>query len=199
MRSPTGSFVLGMFTGMGLTVVLAVGLVVFMVGLGMAGIESGELLKTPSYPVVGAPVSEWAMTTVDGTPVEIGNFDERVLFVNRWATWCGPCIIEMPEIERLTKRMQGHDVAFLIVSKEPQETVAPFVEEKGWDVPVYLSSELPPQLNTKALPTTYILDANREVAFKYLGIAGWNDDTTVEFIESLIAKAGAEPANDVDA
>ena len=116
----------------------------------------------------------------------MAEFSEDVLFVNLWATWCAPCIAEMPHIEELARRFADARVAFLIVSDEDPDTVAPFVEEQGWQLPIYTAQAVPAMLQTNVLPATYILDDMREMVFKHIGVARWDDRTTVEFIENLL-------------
>lgn len=143
-------------------------------------------LKAPEFPDHVDPVLAWRLRGSDGHEVDLADFRERVLFVNLWATWCAPCIAEMPHIEELASRFHNDAVAFLIVSEEAPEDVAPFVAEQGWQLPVYTVESVPPLFQTGVIPATYVLDEMREMVFKHIGSARWDDDGTVAFIENLL-------------
>ena len=143
----------------------------------------------------GELVASWPLATLDGTETDIANFKERVLFVNRWATWCAPCIVEMPEIQALRDRLADADVGFVIVSDEAPDEVRAFADEQGWDLPLYTSPSVPSALASEVLPATFLLGAptttgdagaERDVLFKQVGIAHWDDDDTADFIRNLI-------------
>ncbi|MCF8304515.1 MAG: TlpA family protein disulfide reductase, partial [Bacteroidales bacterium] len=80
----------------------------------------------------------WPLKTLDGKQIDFTRFSDQVIFLNRWATWCPPCIAEMPSIQDLYKDY-GKKVAFVLVSNEEPETVKKFMEKKGFTFPVYIS------------------------------------------------------------
>lgn len=143
-------------------------------------------LQPPSFPAQTTPVRTWQVRDLSGREADLGDFPQKVLFVNRWATWCAPCVVEMPEIEKLAERLADEDVAFLIVSDEAPDTVIPFVQEKRWRLPVYTASETPPMLQTDVIPATFVLDHARRIVFKHIGIARWDDETSLAFIDNLL-------------
>jgi len=191
------TFGLGLLAGVALTVI--VGSVIAMTPFGQRALSGAykvvatsqasaalQDLKAPAFPDVVSPALDWRLRAADGTEADMAEFSEDVLFVNLWATWCAPCIAEMPHIEELARRFTDARVAFLIVSDEDPDTVAPFVEEQGWQLPIYTAQAVPAMLQTNVLPATYILDEMREMVFKHIGVARWDDPTTVEFIENLL-------------
>ena len=135
------------------------------------------------------PDLAWRLTRLDGESALLGDFEETVLFVNNWATWCAPCIAEMPTIERLAERFEDRSVAFVVVSDEPADTVASFAAEHGWQVPIYTTDARPAAFQTEALPSTFILDGARRVAFSHMGIADWDDGTTEGLLNELLAES----------
>ena len=153
-------------------------------GNGSSASAPGEL-RALTFPDRVAPVLGWRLRGLDGTERDLAEFRERVLFVNLWATWCAPCIAEMPHIEQLADRLSD-DVAFLIVSEEAPDEVAPFVAEQGWRLPVYTVDAVPPLFQTGVIPATYVLDEMREMVFKHIGSARWDDDGATAFIENLL-------------
>ena len=129
----------------------------------------------------------WELTGLDGGSVQFADLQARVLFVNRWATWCAPCVREMPTIEALAARLAGEDVAFLLVSDEALETVRPYVEERGWRLPIYVAEGVPAPFASSGIPATFIVDAQRRVALRRIGGVDWDSDDVEEFVRALLS------------
>ncbi len=146
----------------------------------------------PSY---GVPDLHWTVHGLDGTVIRLGDLLGRPVFVNIWASWCGPCIEEMPTIARLHASLQESGVAFLVVSEENRETVRKFVQQEKLSLPVYVSeTRLPAELETSGLPATFILDGAGRVVFKHIGMAEWDTAPVRDFLLALRAQASAPPA-----
>ena len=140
--------------------------------------------KPPATPI--APDLTWQLERLGGQRTSLADFREEVLFINNWATWCAPCIAEMPTIERLAQRFQDASVAFIVVSDESSDTVSPFVQEHRWQLPVYVTEARPESFQTEAIPSTFILDGARQVAFSHMGIADWDDGTADDLLQDLL-------------
>ena len=139
-----------------------------------------------AFPDEIGPALSWEVTAMDGRTGNVADLGHRVLFVNNWATWCGPCVREMPAIEQLVHNYDGKDVAFVIVSEESLETVRNFVAEKGWELPVYVTENRPAVFHTRAIPSTFILDDDRRVVYSHIGSAAWDDRSATDFIDKLL-------------
>ena len=96
----------------------------------------------------------------------------------------------MPAIEELVDHYAGQDVAFVIVSDESLEKVQDFVEDKGWELPVYVTEKRPPMFQTAAIPSTFILDHDRRIVYTHVGSAAWDDEAATDFIDRLLAGSG---------
>ena len=143
-------------------------------------------LAAPPFPSFADPGSTWPLRSLDGREADLADFEQPVVFVNRWATWCAPCVVEMPHIEKLAERFDAEDVAFVVVSTENADTVSAFVDEQAWSLPIYTASDAPPPFESDVLPATFVLDQARRVAFKHIGSARWDDNTSINFIENLL-------------
>lgn len=151
-----------------------------------------DLADLPSY---GVPDPHWTVHGLDGTVLRLRDLRGRPVFVNIWASWCGPCIEEMPTIARLHASLQEYGVAFLVVSEENRETVRKFVQQEKLSLPVYVSAtRLPAELETAGLPATFILDGAGRVVFKHIGMAEWDTAPVRDFLLALRAQASAPPA-----
>ena len=125
-------------------------------------------------------------TELDGTPADFAAFRGRPLVFNHWATWCAPCVAEMPSLVRLREALADLDVGFACVSTEPPEQVRAFMEERGFDLPVYtVQGALPESFSGRAIPATFILDRRGRIAFRHFGAAAWDAPSVVDFVGNL--------------
>jgi thiol-disulfide isomerase/thioredoxin len=120
---------------------------------------------------------------------QIAMSEDKLIFVNVWATWCGPCNMEMPGIQKLYDKYKNHDkVAFYILSDEDPETVNPFIERKGYQLPFYqFAGPYPPALDGNAIPRTYIIYKG-EILAQEVGASQWDRPEVIELIEKKLAE-----------
>lgn len=162
------------------------------IGATMQKMESN--LPTLTFPVLKSASSlgqtdyQWELQTLDGEKINFSEFKGKVIFLNLWATWCSPCVAEMPSIQKLFNSFRNNkNVAFVLVSDEDEETVKKFIRKKKFDFPVYLRTTEPPSLfASRGIPATFILDKSGRVLFKHIGSANWDDANCKKFILSLI-------------
>tara|TARA_R110002074_G_scaffold393815_1_gene580709 strand:+ start:10123 stop:10755 length:633 start_codon:yes stop_codon:yes gene_type:complete len=122
----------------------------------------------------------------DGKTRSLEEFKGKVIFLNFWATWCPPCVAEMPSVDKLHEEM-GDDIAFVMVSFDDDfEKAKAFDKRKGYGLPIYApASNLPTMFQSSALPTTYIIDAEGNLALTHKGMADYSDPEFKEFLNSL--------------
>ncbi|WP_109673065.1 TlpA family protein disulfide reductase [Dyadobacter jejuensis] len=115
--------------------------------------------------------------------------EDKLVFLNVWATWCGPCNMEMPGIQSLYDKYKDNDkVAFYIVSDEDAATVNPFVERKGYQLPFYqYVGPYPSALDGNAIPRTYIIHKG-EIVAQEVGASQWDRPEVHQLIEEKIAE-----------
>lgn len=143
-------------------------------------------LEPPPRPITAD--YDWKLLDLDDKPVEFSRYRGKVVFLNMWATFCGPCVAEMPSIARLAANPKLKDVAFVCVSTD--ESVAPirqFLAEKQWPMTILRVTELPPPaFVTDGLPVTFVIAADGRVVVFENGPAEWDDPSAVEFLQSLV-------------
>lgn len=140
--------------------------------------------------VAGQADYNWSLRSLDGAEVPLASFQGKVLFLNVWATWCGPCVAEMPSIQKLHESLKGQDVTFVLVSEEKADTVSHFVQRQEFTVPVYVSAgKLPQTFNTPGIPATFIVDRDGSIVYRHVGAADWNSAPCRDFLHSLIGSS----------
>lgn len=160
---------------------------ILLLGL-MFGLPNGEAgaETNPKQTTVYEKAGDWSFKTLDGKTIPFSDFRGKVVFLNFWATWCVPCVEEMPSIQRLVGAMKDHDVAFLLITDEKEEKVRKFLEKHRIELPVYIRGEKTPDtFKTKRLPITYILDQEGNIAMRRTGSTEWDDPVCQNFIRDL--------------
>ena len=119
------------------------------------------------------------------------NFKGKNLFINYWATWCNPCLAEMPYMAELYENYKDEeDIIFLYLSREKLEVIKNYIpkDESLQQLPIYKIITDDEFFATSGIPTTFIVNSDGEVIVKDLGSAFWNDESVFTFIDNLIGK-----------
>lgn len=138
--------------------------------------DAGEIgwLREP------AAIPDVQFATSEGETISLDRFAGKVVLLNFWATWCAPCVEEMPALDRLQAELGGDRFQVVAVSSDRSgaEAVAPFYEQHGLEsLPIYLDPEgaVGRAFGIRGLPTTVLIDSQgREVARKE-GVAEWDE------------------------
>jgi thiol-disulfide isomerase/thioredoxin len=128
----------------------------------------------------------WPLWDLDGRPVSFGQYRGKTVLLNIWATWCPPCVAELPSIAALARRPGLDRVAFVCVAiDDDRETVRQFVQGKDWPMTVLHAKATPPAFTTPegAIPTTFVVAPDGRIAASAVGGADWNDPSVVAFLE----------------
>ena len=119
----------------------------------------------------------------------IQDFKGKNIFINYWATWCNPCLAEMPSMADLYEKYKDNeDIIFLYLSREELKTIKNFIpnDESLQKIPIYKVITDDEFFATSGIPTTFIINTAGQVVVKDLGSAFWNDESVYKFIDNLI-------------
>jgi thiol-disulfide isomerase/thioredoxin len=125
-----------------------------------------------SAPKVGAQAPDFTLTGLDGTPVRLSDFRGKTVLLNFWATWCGPCRKEFPELVNLSQQEGDRGLVVLAVDvSESRDDVARFAQELGVTFPIVLDSEstVAHSYRLVGLPTSFFVDGGGVVRAQQLG------------------------------
>ena len=149
-------------------------------------VRLGEFI--PASPPLPAP----AVSFVDlaGNPASLSEFNGKVVLVNLWATWCEPCLREMPSLERLQSRL-GDKIVVVAISEDRggSKTVEPFVGKLGLkSVKIYLDpkSAVERAFKVQGLPTSFLIDREGRVLGRVEGAAEWDKPKLLGILKSFL-------------
>ncbi len=126
---------------------------------------------------------------VKGKTVSLASLRGKVVFINFWATWCQPCIQEMPSIDQLKKAFKGRtDIVFLMVDvNNSLHKSQAFMDNKKYDLQVYTpTSDIPSTFLGNAIPTTVILDKKGVMASRIEGGRDYKSPEIIQFLTGLV-------------
>ena len=158
--------------------------VLLVVGLSVVALWAG--LRAPAR-AHDAP--RFVLPDLDGKVTRMEDLRGKVVLLNLWATWCPPCVEEMPTLEALSKRMAGRDFTLLAVSEDDTPAlVRPWIEKHGFTFPVLLDprGQLGADLGITGYPETFIIDRNGRIVHRHVGYRNWMEPGIVAALERLM-------------
>jgi thiol-disulfide isomerase/thioredoxin len=153
-------------------------------GVMNADMEEPAVIKSFDY--------NFKIKDLKGNVIDFNDFKGKTIFLNVWATWCGPCRVEMPSIQKIYDKIDNEKVVFIMLAVDERkdfEKVVNFISEKEYTFPVYVPHEfLPDQLMVRIIPTTFVIDTKGKIATKETGAANYDTEEFKSFLEGLTAK-----------
>lgn len=125
---------------------------------------------------------------LEGNKMDWSSTKGKVVFINFWATWCKPCIKEMPSISMAYTKLKDDNVVFIIASDEEVEKIKKFEAKHYYNFQFTHSNTSVFELDVQALPTTMIINKNGEIVFNEIGARDWSSDKSIALIKSFSSK-----------
>ncbi len=128
-------------------------------------------IERPNINAGVADPLQFKLTRLDGSTIKLADFRGKVILVNFWATWCGPCLVEKPLLEKTMEKYQNDpEVVFLALSTdEDRSLVEPFLKKHQFKLPVAFADYLNEYYAVDSIPTTMIFDRQGQVSFRQAG------------------------------
>jgi peroxiredoxin len=141
----------------------------------------------------GTPAPELRLPARDGKAVDLGSFRGRLVVLNFWATWCPPCVAEMPSLERMHKALSAEGLSVVAVSVDEDEAaLTAFVQRAGITFPVLRDpggAVATASFKTTGYPETFVIDARGVILETYVGPAEWDTPEALAHFRRLLKPA----------
>ena len=136
-------------------------------------------------------IAKFTLIDTNDQTRSLSDYKGKVVLVNFWASWCPPCIYEMPELTRLKKQLSDRPFEILALNVgEKKYRVRKFAKLTNFNLPVLLdtSKDTFDAWNVKTLPTSFLIDAESNIRYRVRGNPGWEEKETITIIEQLISE-----------
>ncbi|MGQ9721232.1 MAG: redoxin domain-containing protein [Candidatus Jordarchaeum sp.] len=148
--------------------------------VGGIGIERGTRIDEP------AP--DFELRSVEGKMVKLSSFSGKVVVLNFWATWCGPCNLELPHLQKLYEGIKHSNYATILTinTDENRALVEPFLRKNNYSFPVLYDDGYRTRFKVRGIPTTFIIDPSGRIRVRMVGFNP--NEPLVPYLEELIEK-----------
>jgi thiol-disulfide isomerase/thioredoxin len=131
---------------------------------------------------------QWQLVDAAGKNVSLEEYKRKIIFINFWASWCPPCIAEMPSMQKLYADYKDK-IVFLFVTTDSFERANAFLIKENLNLPIYQSVTKPPlEMESSTIPATYLIDQQSNVVLAKIGTADWNSDSFRKNLDELLKK-----------
>jgi len=125
------------------------------------------------------------LSDLEGNEIPLENFKGKTVFLNFWATWCRPCLAEMPDIDQASKILEKENYVFLAASDEDLEKIKEFVTKFDYSFQIVRLERSVFDLDIMALPTTMIINKNGDIIYNEVGARDWASETELNNLRKL--------------
>ena len=122
---------------------------------------------------------------LSGKTIDLDVYSGKAIFINFWATWCKPCLEEMPSIERAQEILKDKNIEFLFASDETTEHIEKFKTDHAYSFN-YVTVENMGTLNIAGLPTTFIFNPTGKLVFSEMGYRRWDSKENIDLLLEII-------------
>lgn len=130
-------------------------------------------------------IADIKFSDLQNKPVLLADQKGKIVFINFWATWCKPCVEEMPSIQRAMEILKNENAEFFFASDEESEQIEQFNEQHKFPFR-FVRAENFLQYGIIGLPTTFIFNAEGKLVFSEMGYRRWDEETNIQLIKNFI-------------
>jgi thiol-disulfide isomerase/thioredoxin len=158
-------------------------LIVFFI---MLLISCNEKPADQTQPTVSSAITieKVKLVNLDGLQVDLKKYAGKALFINFWATWCKPCIEEMPSIQNAIAALKEKNIEFLFASDESKEEISAFISQNKYAFNFLISTNQE-ELNVLGLPTTFIFNPNGKLMYSDVGARKWDSPESLDLLKKI--------------
>jgi len=133
---------------------------------------------------------DFMIKDLSGNKINFDQYKGKVVFINLWATWCGPCRAEMPNIQKLYDKVDHDKVSFVMLSVDKdvnKDKVVKYINDRSFTFPAYMpSGYLTSQLDVPNIPTTFVISKQGKIVVKEIGMKNYNTSKFRKLLEGLV-------------
>jgi peroxiredoxin len=173
-------------------IVLAGITLLVVAGMHRRALAPGSAQDSEPPVAAGDRAANFTLDALDGHKISLTDFHGKVVFLNIWATWCGPCREEMPSMETLYDELKGNkDFVMLAVSQDSKgrTAVAPYVQKNGYHFTILLDpdNKVGESYDVSGVPETFIIDRRGRIVAHHMGAFDWSRPDVKEALTELLA------------
>ena len=131
------------------------------------------------------PPINWPITDLNKNEDNVAQSEGKVIFINAWATWCGPCLAELPSMNELYIDYEDQ-VDFYFISTDQVDVLNKFNKKMNYSIPMYSSFTSSRGLESSSIPTTFVIDKKGKLVYTKKGAADWNSSSVRSLLDQLI-------------
>ena len=166
---------------------IGIRIICFVLLFGLLGCNGESKDKTVPVIRQDREFDKVKLTDLKRRPIDLKQYEGKTVFINFWATWCKPCIEEMPSIEKVQNIMKNEDLVFLLASGESAEEIDAFRNAHDYKFN-YARIENSEELGIQVLPTTFIFNPEGKLVFSEAGNRKWDDKNNIDMILKIANK-----------
>ncbi len=153
--------------------------------IGISGCNDGGKNKNDSSAKLIREIDKIRLSDLKGQAISLKQYQGKTVFINFWATWCKPCIGEMPSIAAAQNNLQNKKIIFLLASNESAEQIEEFSNSRDYKFN-YVRIENSEEMNVQTLPATFIFNSKGNLVFSETGSRKWNDKNNIDLILNIV-------------
>ncbi|MEE2789335.1 MAG: TlpA disulfide reductase family protein [Myxococcota bacterium] len=139
--------------------------------------------------LTGGPAPDFSVVRADGSTIQLSQLRGKVVFINFWATWCAPCRAEIPDLEKLAKKMEHVPFEIVAVSSDNSwDDIKTFMGSTPTKMLIGLDPEknsVSTRYGTEKLPETYVVDRDGRLRLRFVNVQPWTDERIHRYLEWL--------------
>jgi thiol-disulfide isomerase/thioredoxin len=153
-----------------------------------------ETAEVSSWDTKNTPLNAFELTDLQGRNWSLADLKGKVAFINLWATWCGPCLAELPFVQKLDQKLKGRNDVVVLTLNTDEEVgkVEPFMKENKYSFPVLLGQAYADGIGVNSIPRNWVISADGKLVFEGIGFGGEGEEWMKKAVE-LIEKVKGTP------
>ncbi|QKT02776.1 TlpA family protein disulfide reductase [Ectothiorhodospiraceae bacterium 2226] len=140
------------------------------------------------------PAPDFTLPDLDGNVQRLTDYRGKAVILNFWATWCPPCLEEMPAMQRAWEQVQDEDIVLIAINVgEDEDTVFTFLADYPVDFPLLLDedSTVIADWPVRGIPTTFVIDPQGRMAYRAIGGRDWDQPEMLDPVRALLQESAA--------